>query len=208
MTFYCLCQLINDGGRRSKMICYHYDNNNNNNNCSIDEVLEATLQTPPEFSNKTTKLLKVDSSLELQMTCMGSYEIKRPIYKKFIKLNKCILTNAMLENGLMYLYQVIQLDVINGWLLKQVAKSTKDEGGNYNCENLQDGCKLIKWTQLWDYRSHNAWQWKTMRLLKKTLFWTLSKLRSIDYSPSFWASRLSWIEWGWHEVTHIGLYQT
>jgi hypothetical protein len=39
------------------------------------------------------------------MTCMGNYEIKSLIYEKFIDKNKCKLTNAMLENGLiMYLY--------------------------------------------------------------------------------------------------------
>ena len=38
------------------------------------------------------------------MTCVGHYEIKPPIYEKFIEKNKCIRTNDMLENGLMYLY--------------------------------------------------------------------------------------------------------
>ena len=38
------------------------------------------------------------------MMCMGHYEIKPPIYEKFIEKNKCIHTNDMLENGLMYLY--------------------------------------------------------------------------------------------------------
>ena len=31
-----------------------------------------------------------------------------------------------------------------GWFLRQVAKSTKDEGGDYDCEVLSDGCKWIK----------------------------------------------------------------
>ena len=34
----------------------------------------------------------------------GHYEIKPPIYKKFLKKNKCIHSNNMLENGLIYLY--------------------------------------------------------------------------------------------------------
>ena len=36
--------------------------------------------------------------------CKGLYEIKPPIYEKFIENNKCIHTKGMLENGLMYLY--------------------------------------------------------------------------------------------------------
>ena len=39
---------------------------------------------------------------------MDNYEIKVPIYKKFMEKNKCICTNGMLENGLMYSYQVLQ----------------------------------------------------------------------------------------------------
>ena len=38
------------------------------------------------------------------MTCMGHYEIKPPIYEKFIKENKCICANGMLENEHMSLY--------------------------------------------------------------------------------------------------------
>ena len=33
-----------------------------------------------------------------------------------------------------------------GWFLRQVVKSTIDEDNDYNCEELQDGCKLIEWT--------------------------------------------------------------
>ena len=40
------------------------------------------------------------------MTRMNHYEIKPPIYKKFIMKNKCICTNDMLENGHTYLYEV------------------------------------------------------------------------------------------------------
>ena len=41
----------------------------------------------------------VYSSLQTQMTCVGRYEIKPLIYEKFIKKNKCIHTNGMLEMG-------------------------------------------------------------------------------------------------------------
>ena len=47
------------------------------------------------------------------MTCMGHYEIKHPIYKKFIEKNKCMQINGRLENGLVYLYWAFQFDVIN-----------------------------------------------------------------------------------------------
>ena len=40
----------------------------------------------------------VDSS------CVGHYEIKPPIYKKFIEKNKHTRAYGRLENGLMYLY--------------------------------------------------------------------------------------------------------
>ena len=33
--------------------------------------------------------------------CMGHYEIKSPIYEKFLEKNECIHTNNKLENGLM-----------------------------------------------------------------------------------------------------------
>ena len=36
------------------------------------------------------------------MTSVGHYEIETN--KKFIEENKCVRTNGMLENGLMYLY--------------------------------------------------------------------------------------------------------
>jgi hypothetical protein len=38
------------------------------------------------------------------MTCVGHYEIEPDVYKNFIEKNKCIRTNIMLENELMYLY--------------------------------------------------------------------------------------------------------
>ena len=38
------------------------------------------------------------------MTCVGDYEIKPHAYITFIKKNKCICTDNMLENELMYLY--------------------------------------------------------------------------------------------------------
>ena len=37
------------------------------------------------------------------MTCVGHYEIKAPICEKFMKKNKCIRTNGMLEND-SYIY--------------------------------------------------------------------------------------------------------
>ena len=40
---------------------------------------------------------------------VGHYEIKPPIYEKFMKNKKCICTNGMLENGLMYLYKAFSL---------------------------------------------------------------------------------------------------
>ena len=47
------------------------------------------------------------------MMCMGHYAIKPPIYEKFTMKNKCIRTNGKLENGFLYLYQVIHFDVMN-----------------------------------------------------------------------------------------------
>ena len=46
----------------------------------------------------------VDSSLETLMTCMGHYEVRAPIYGEFIMKNKCICTNGMLGNELIYSY--------------------------------------------------------------------------------------------------------
>lgn len=48
------------------------------------------------------------------MTCVGDYEIKPHAYITFIKKNKCICTDNMLENELMYLYyNDFQFNVIN-----------------------------------------------------------------------------------------------
>jgi hypothetical protein len=38
------------------------------------------------------------------MTYVGHYEIEPPMYKKVIEENKFILTNGMLEKGIIYLY--------------------------------------------------------------------------------------------------------
>ena len=38
------------------------------------------------------------------MTCLGHYEIKPPMYEKFIWKNKCICIDGRLENELTYLY--------------------------------------------------------------------------------------------------------
>ena len=38
------------------------------------------------------------------MTCVGRYEIKPPIYEKFVKKNNCIRTTNKLENEFMYLH--------------------------------------------------------------------------------------------------------
>ena len=47
--------------------------------------------------------LRVNSSAETEMTCMGDYGIKLPKNKKFIEQNKSRYTNGSIENGLMYL---------------------------------------------------------------------------------------------------------
>ena len=47
------------------------------------------------------------------MMYMGHYEMKPLIYGKFMKRNKCIHTNNMLENGFMSLDRGFELDVIN-----------------------------------------------------------------------------------------------
>ena len=47
------------------------------------------------------------------MMCMGHYEIKPHAYNKFIKKNKCICTNVMLENGLKFLYYDFHFNVTN-----------------------------------------------------------------------------------------------
>lgn len=47
----------------------------------------------------------MDSSLDILMFCMGHYESKHHVHKKFTKKKKkCIRTNHMLENGLIHLY--------------------------------------------------------------------------------------------------------
>ena len=46
---------------------------------------------------------------------VGHFENKPPIYKKFTCKNKCIYTNGKLENGLMYLSQEFQINVINAF---------------------------------------------------------------------------------------------
>ena len=42
------------------------------------------------------------------MMCDGQYELKLPIYEKFMELNKCVRTKGILENILMYLYYAFQ----------------------------------------------------------------------------------------------------
>ena len=44
----------------------------------------------------------MDSSLGTEMACIGFYNIKTPTYDKSIEKTKCIRTNGMLENRLMY----------------------------------------------------------------------------------------------------------
>ena len=44
--------------------------------------------------------------------CLGQFEFKSPIYKKFMKKNKCLNANDKLENGFMCLYQAFQFNVI------------------------------------------------------------------------------------------------
>ena len=54
-----------------------------------------------------------------------------------------------------------------GWFLREVAKSTKHEGGGFGCEDLHDGCESVKRTYLWGCHKHDLWQLKTMWLLEK-----------------------------------------
>ena len=44
--------------------------------------------------------------------CLGQFEFKSPIYKKFMKKNKCLNANDKLEYGFMCLYQAFQFNVI------------------------------------------------------------------------------------------------
>ena len=54
------------------------------------------------------------------------------------------------------------------WVIVETScQVTKDEGGNYSCEDLHNGCELINKIQLWDYRKHKSCQLKTMRLFKR-----------------------------------------
>ena len=55
----------------------------------------------------------MDSSLETKMPCMGHHEIKHPMYKNFMKKNICMCTKNILKDELMYLYQVIQFNMMN-----------------------------------------------------------------------------------------------
>ena len=54
----------------------------------------------------------MDSSLETKIMCMGNYEMKPHVYVKIKVKIKCVRTNDMLENGLMYLYWASQFNVI------------------------------------------------------------------------------------------------
>ena len=54
---------------------------------------------------------------------MGHYENRPPIYEKVIEKNKCICTNDMLENGLMYLYWAFQFEMINASITYSKYKS-------------------------------------------------------------------------------------
>ena len=42
------------------------------------------------------------------MTFVDHYENKTHVYEKFVKKNKCVRTNSVLENGLMYLYHCLR----------------------------------------------------------------------------------------------------
>ena len=48
--------------------------------------------------------------------CVGHCEMQLSIYKKSIEKNNCIHTYGMLENGLKYLYQAFQFNVINAYI--------------------------------------------------------------------------------------------
>lgn len=52
---------------------------------------------------------------------------------------------------------------------------------------LHDGCKLIKWTWLWNYCKHNSWQLKIMWLLKRHC----PNYMPFIYLPSFEASQVT-----------------
>ena len=70
------------------------------------------------------------------------------------------------------------IHVVDSW--DQLLGPKKDEGGDYNCEDLHDGCKLIKRTSFWDYCKHNSWQLKSTWLLK-------------DITPDFVSMMSHWL---------------
>ena len=50
------------------------------------------------------------------MMCMGHYVVKPPIFKKFIKINKCIRTNDMLGKRIhVFILKAFQFNVINAF---------------------------------------------------------------------------------------------
>ena len=79
--------------------------------CLYTTTNVVELRFGPTFNHNYQKKLcihttprGVNSSLETQMTCVGRCEIKPPLCEKFREKNKCMSTNGMLGNGLMYLY--------------------------------------------------------------------------------------------------------
>lgn len=63
--------------------------------------------------NREVELLGVDSSLRNQTTSVDHCEISPHVYEKYVeKKKKCMSTNCMLKNGLIYLYYVVELNVI------------------------------------------------------------------------------------------------
>ena len=46
------------------------------------------------------------------MMCVGEYEIKPFTHENLVEKNKCIHTNGRVKNGLMYLYEASQFNMI------------------------------------------------------------------------------------------------
>ena len=47
------------------------------------------------------------------MTCVGHFELNYHVYKKFVDKNRCLCTNVLLKNGLIYEYIAFEVKVIN-----------------------------------------------------------------------------------------------
>lgn len=47
------------------------------------------------------------------MRCVDDYEIQPPLYKTIIEKSQCMHTISRLENGLMYIFETFESNVIN-----------------------------------------------------------------------------------------------